>query len=48
VLSASQDDLLGLRRLDEAGKLEMKEIDGAHMQFTLEWFLNEVLHEYLV
>lgn len=33
-----QEDWLGLRSLDEQGKLLFEEAPGAHMQFTLDWF----------
>ena len=32
-----QEDWIGLRTLDEAGKLVFDEIPGGHMHFNLEW-----------
>lgn len=43
-----QEDWLGLRQLDEEGKLHLLEIDGGHMQFSLEWFEEEVMKPFLV
>eukprot|EP00983_Pelagomonas_calceolata_P010953 354618-Pelagomonas_calceolata.AAC.2 len=37
-----KEDFIGLRQLDESGRLELKEIDGEHMNFTLEC---STLHE---
>lgn len=42
-----QQDWIGLRQLDEAGKLLLEEAPGEHMQFTLKWFAEEVMHKYL-
>jgi len=42
-----KEDFIGLRQLDESGRLELKEIDGEHMNFTLEWFESEILQQYL-
>jgi hypothetical protein len=43
----SQEDWIGLRRLDEAGKLALEKAPGAHMQFSLDWFESEVMWRYL-
>ena len=32
-----QEDWIGLRTLNEAGKLVFDEIPGGHMHFNLEW-----------
>jgi palmitoyl-protein thioesterase len=42
-----QQDWIGLRQLDEAGKLLMEEAPGEHMQLTLKWFDQEVVRKYL-
>lgn len=42
-----QQDWIGLRQLDEAGKLLLEEAPGEHMQFTLKWFDQEVVRKYL-
>lgn len=34
---AVQEDWIGLRELDEGGRLERKEAPGPHMHFTLDW-----------
>ncbi|KAJ9505000.1 hypothetical protein QJQ45_013627 [Haematococcus lacustris] len=42
-----QEDWIGLRALDESGRLELVEAPGAHMQFTLQWFTEQVIQPYL-
>eukprot|EP00879_Flechtneria_rotunda_P001889 GHRR01002061.1.p1 GENE.GHRR01002061.1~~GHRR01002061.1.p1 ORF type:complete len:340 (+),score=89.70 GHRR01002061.1:195-1214(+) len=42
-----QDDWIGLKRLDEAGGLIFEQTPGEHMQFTLKWFADKVIDEYL-
>ncbi len=41
------EDWLGLRQLDEAGRLVMQEWPGAHMQFSLEHFEQQVIDKFL-
>lgn len=41
------EDWLGLKQLSEAGKLEFKEIEGEHMQFSLDWFRENIVEPYL-
>lgn len=41
------EDWLGLRALDEAGKLHFDEAPGQHMHFTLDWFDAHVVEKYL-
>lgn len=41
------EDWLGLRALDEAGRLLLLHAPGPHMQFSLDWFRQEVLLPYL-
>ncbi|EFN56412.1 hypothetical protein CHLNCDRAFT_35163 [Chlorella variabilis] len=40
-------DWLGLRALDEAGRLELLHAPGAHMRFSLAWFQQAVVVPYL-
>jgi len=43
-----KEDWIGLRTLDEAGKLVRAEVpDARHMQFTAEWFQTNVIERYL-
>lgn len=42
-----KEDWIGLRTLDEAGKIEFKECPSMHMKFSMEYFRNEVLYPYL-
>jgi palmitoyl-protein thioesterase len=37
------EDRLGLRALDEAGKLHFITSEGDHMQFTDEWFIENII-----
>lgn len=41
------EDWIGLRTLDEAGKMKIYEIDGDHLQFDMKWFINEIILKYL-
>ncbi|KAF5829084.1 Alpha/Beta hydrolase protein [Dunaliella salina] len=41
------EDFIGLRQLDESGRLELKEKEGEHLEFTLDWFESEILQHYL-
>lgn len=34
---AVQGDWIGLKKLDQAGKLSFREIPGGHMHFSLDW-----------
>jgi len=45
--SLYQEDRLGLKALDEEGRLVFGRAPGSHMQFTLEWFGECVVHPYL-
>ncbi|EFJ40725.1 hypothetical protein VOLCADRAFT_84379 [Volvox carteri f. nagariensis] len=42
-----KEDWIGLRSLDERGQLVLEEAPGAHMQFTLQWFADNVIRKYL-
>ncbi|KXZ55785.1 hypothetical protein GPECTOR_2g1335 [Gonium pectorale] len=41
------EDWIGLRSLDGAGRLVMDEVAGAHMQFSISWFRDNVVDRYL-
>jgi palmitoyl-protein thioesterase len=41
------EDWLGLRALDQAGRLAMDAWPGGHMQFSLSWFEQQVVDKYL-
>jgi palmitoyl-protein thioesterase len=43
-----QEDWIGLRQLHEQNKLELVEAPGQHMHFTLDWFDQNVVQQYLV
>lgn len=40
-------DWIGLRQLDESGRLLLLHAPGRHMQFELDWFVQEVVHKHL-
>ena len=42
-----QSDWIGLRKLDEGGKLRMLECPGGHMRISLQWFVDEIVLPYL-
>jgi palmitoyl-protein thioesterase len=41
------EDRIGLRELDEGGRLLLESAPGFHMQFTLDWFGRHVVEPYL-
>jgi len=41
------NDTLGLKEMDTAGKLVFLEVDGDHLQFTAEWFKQNIVDKYL-
>ncbi len=43
-----QEDWIGLRQLQEGGRLVRAHCPGFHMQFTLDWFEEHVVRKYLV
>eukprot|EP01125_Pyxidicula_operculata_P009634 TRINITY_DN3161_c2_g1_i1.p1 TRINITY_DN3161_c2_g1~~TRINITY_DN3161_c2_g1_i1.p1 ORF type:complete len:298 (+),score=47.91 TRINITY_DN3161_c2_g1_i1:119-1012(+) len=42
-----QQDLIGIKTLDQAGKLKFDSAPGNHMQFSLDWFGAHVIGPYL-
>ncbi|KAJ8880988.1 hypothetical protein PR048_017461 [Dryococelus australis] len=42
-----QNDLLGLRQMEESGRLKFLSVNGNHLQFTDEWFVDNVVKKYL-
>lgn len=42
-----KEDWLGLRQLDARGALLLEEVDGVHMQFSLQWFADNVIPSFL-
>jgi len=41
------EDRIGLKALDEAGRLHFLEVDGDHLQFTRQWFIDVIINGYL-
>ena len=42
-----KEDWIGLRELDESGRLILSDAPGPHMRFSLDWFLKHVINPYL-
>jgi len=40
-------DRIGLKQLDQAGKVAFLSVDGDHLQFSQEWFTDEIIDKYL-
>jgi len=40
-------DWLGLAKLDTAGRLKFLEVDGDHLRFSAQWFLDNIVQPYL-
>ncbi|XP_028170288.1 palmitoyl-protein thioesterase 1 [Ostrinia nubilalis] len=40
-------DRLGLKKMNEAGKLVFLSLPGDHLQFTQDWFINVIIKKYL-
>lgn len=41
------EDRLGLKEMDEAGKLNFLSVDGDHLNFSDEWFLQEIVDKFI-
>jgi len=41
------EDWIGLKALDEAGKLHFLDVEGDHLQFTHQWFVDEIINVFL-
>lgn len=42
-----KEDWIGLRELDESGRLVLGHVPGPHMHFSLEWLRKNVIDLYL-
>ncbi|KAF7259794.1 hypothetical protein EG68_02891 [Paragonimus skrjabini miyazakii] len=42
-----REDRLGLKQLDETNRLHFLQVDGDHLHFSLEWFENEIVRQFL-
>jgi palmitoyl-protein thioesterase len=40
------EDWLGLKELDDSGRLVFAEVEGEHMQFSFDWFEAEIIDKY--
>ncbi|XP_029161583.1 palmitoyl-protein thioesterase 1 [Nylanderia fulva] len=43
-----QQDWLGLRAMEEAGKIQFLSLPGDHLQFTFSWFVENIIKKYLI
>ena len=41
------EDRIGLKTLDEAGKLHFLSVEGNHLEFSRDWFIQEIVNVYL-
>jgi len=41
------EDRIGLKALDEAGKLHFLAVEGNHLEFSRDWFIQEIINVYL-
>jgi len=41
------EDRIGLKALDEAGRLVFMSIEGNHLEFSRQWFIDEIVNVYL-
>merc|ERR1711936_1055217 len=41
------EDRIGLKTLDEAGKLHFLSVEGNHLEFSRDWFIQEIINVYL-
>ena len=42
-----QEDWIGLKQLDQEGKVKLEECPGQHMHVTLDWFESHVIMAHL-
>ena len=42
------EDRIGLKALDEAGKLIFMETEGDHLEFSTDWFVQNIVNVYFV
>jgi palmitoyl-protein thioesterase len=42
------EDWIGLKALDEAGKLVFLGVEGDHLQVSTDWLISEIIQKYFV
>ncbi|CAD7703062.1 unnamed protein product, partial [Ostreobium quekettii] len=47
-LDIYKEDWIGLKQLDERGAIDIGDVPGDHMEFTMEWFMEHVVEKYLL
>ena len=41
------EDRIGLKTLDESGRLHLMAVEGNHLEFSRQWFIDEIINVYL-
>jgi len=41
------EDRIGLKALDESGRLHLLEVEGNHLEFSRQWFIDNIINVYL-
>merc|ERR1712046_14810 len=41
------EDRIGLKALDESGRLHFLDVEGDHLQFTRQWFIDNIINVFL-
>ena len=41
-------DRLGLKEMDEQGKIHFLSVEGNHLQFSDKWFIQNIIKKYLI
>ena len=41
------EDRIGLKTLDESGRLHLMEVEGNHLEFSRQWFIDNIINVYL-
>jgi palmitoyl-protein thioesterase len=42
------EDWIGLKHLDESGKLHRFEVPGDHLQVSTQWLIDEIIHKFFM
>ena len=42
------EDWIGLRTMDESGKLHFYDVPGDHLQVSLDFLVNEIVHKFFM
>ena len=42
------EDWIGLKKMDESGKLHFYDVPGDHLQVSLDFLVNEIVHKFFM